>query len=918
MMKGSAILSVALFLTISCAVAQSLSIDPNAAGRLQLSSLLQHSVGKILSEFGHAAIAKRQTVYDISTQDVVDCVSRTIEYQCGSASGYSQRVVDIATGCRNDSYARNTANTCARNDKGETCGAVTLKFLSGQTNAGSCLRSIYSGTCSSSCRDFLQSAKDSLGCCFNAYFNQTDYPLFEQYREHVDPRLWDLCKVDPPKEECKDSGIKVEFSKEVKSCTSQEILTNFVQYECSAKVGQPLVDNLMVNDRCYIFSAVMVDACSSNGKGQYCAETIGTDLMNTFGTDPYVIALNSDCGSRDPDSGCSAACKQSMIAIKQAYGCCVNVYNDSSIGLQLGALSYNVWKNCEVESPGFCQPTQTVPTKPPPPPTTTPQIEITTDSIPEITTESAPITQPGVPISSSERPDIVVVTEFIPDTTEPESDVVTETDEEIEETEPIEPTESTPLEEVEPTEPEDEETEPTIDEEDNMETEPIEPTESTPLEEVEPTEPEDENENEPVTDEGDIETEPIEPTESTPLEEVEPTEPEDENDPTTDEEDNMEEVEPTEPEDENENENEPVTDEGDMETEPTEPTDSTPLEEVEPTEPEDENDPTTDEEDNNMEEVEPTEPEDENENEPVTDEGDMETEPIEPTESTPLEEVEPTEPEDENENEPVTDEGDMETEPTEPTESTPLEEVEPTEPEDENENEPVTDEGDMETEPSEPTESTPLEEVEPTEPEDENEPATDEGDMETEPSEPTESTPLEEVEPTEPEDENESEAENEPTIATDEEEDMETIAPEDADADGSEPTVSSIEDSETIQSTDHEEQSHATDHEQVQTDHESSPSTEARPSDHSWTSSLPTVSPNEDGGENVEVISGENSNGDHVGGHTESSDPPSAGPPRGVLPAGPQAFNGSVPSARALLSTVIAVGVAVTLFIHQF
>ncbi len=748
-------MSVAIFLTISCAFAQSLSIDPNTAGRLQLSSLLQHSVGKILSEFGHAAIAKRQTVYDITTQDVVDCVSSTIEYQCGSVSGYSQKVVDIATGCRNDSYARNTANTCIRNDKGETCGAVTLKFLSGQTNAESCLGSITKDFCSSACRDFLQSAKDSVGCCLNAYVNKTDYPLFEHYREHVDHRLWDLCGVDLPEEECKDSGIKVQFSKEVKSCTSQEILTNFVQYECSADVGQALVDNIMENDRCYIFSAVMVDACSSNGMGQYCAETIGTDLMNTFGTDPYVIALNSDCGARDPDSGCTTACKESINAIKQAYGCCVNVYNDSSIGLQLGSLSYSVWNDCGIETPGFCQTTQILPTKPPPPPTT--------DSISETTTESAPVTQRGAPVSSSERPDIgvIVVTEFIPDTTKPEPDVVTEnivsTDEDIdiiEETEPTEPTES----------------------------------ESNPPEEVEPTEPEVE-ENEPTTEEGD----------STPLEEIEPTEPE------------PEDIEPT-------------TDEGDI----------------------------------------------------------METE----TESTPLEEEEPTEPGDE--------------------------EIEPT-----------TDGDTMETEPSEPTESIPLEEVEPTEPEDEEiEPTTDEGDnMEME----TENTPLEEVEPTEPEDE-----EIEPTIATDDEEDMETIAPtqesrpedevdESADTtaapeiiQSTEPT-SNDEDGETIQST--EEQSHATDHEQVQT--ESSPSTEAtdstHPTDHSQTASLPTVSSEPEDGQNVEIVPGDNSNGDHFGAHTESGDPPSAGPPR----ADPQAFNGSVPSARALLSTVIAVGVAVTLFIQQ-
>ena len=473
-MKSSAgVLSVVIFLVFSNAFVQSLRMDPDV-GRLQLSSLLQHSVGKILSEFGHSAIAKRQTVYDITTQDVVDCISRTIEYQCGS-SGYSQKVVDIATSCKNDSYARNTANTCARNEKGETCGAVTLKFLSDQINAESCLDAVANDACPSDCRDFLQSAKNNLGCCVNAYVNKTDYPLFEEYRKHVDYRLWNLCEVDLPDAECKDSGIKFDLTNDVKSCTSQEVVTNFVRYECSADVGQSLVNNLMKNDRCYIFSSIMVDACSSNGNGQYCAESVGTDLTTNFVTDPYIIALNSNCGARDPDSGCSQKCKDSITDIKNAYGCCVNVYNDSSIGLQLAALSYSVWNDCDIKSPGFCEATQTIPTKPPTLTTTesiqtasesiqtptesiqttseriqTPSesIQTTSESIQtpdesiQATTDSLPITPARGPIASSEPNIVVIVATEISETTE---HVITEnmvsTNEEIETTQPSVPTE---------------------------------------------------------------------------------------------------------------------------------------------------------------------------------------------------------------------------------------------------------------------------------------------------------------------------------------------------------------------------------------------------------------------------------------------------------------------------------------------
>ncbi len=768
-MKGSAVLSVAIFLTISSAFAQSLSIDPDV-GRLQLSSLLQHSVGKILSEFGQSAIAKRQTVYDITTQDVVDCVSRTIEYQCGS-SGYSQKVVDIATGCKNDSYARNTANTCARNEKGETCGAVALKFLSGQTNAESCLGSLTNEFgCNSECHNFLQSAKDSLGCCLNAYVNRTDYPLFEEYREHVDYRLWDLCEIDLPDAECKDSRIKFESLNDVKSCTSQEILTKFVRYECSADVGQSLVNNLMKNDRCYIFSSIMVDACSSNGNGQYCAESIGTDLMTNFVTDSYVIALNSHCGAHDPDSGCSSACKDSINAIKKAYGCCVNVYNDSSIGLQLGALSYSVWNECGIESPGFCQTTQTIPTKPPtvPSETVSENIPVSTDSTPEITTESAPVTQ-RAPIVSSERPDVevIVVTGNIP---EPDEDTVsTEEPEIIEETEsmePREPTDSTPLEEVETTQPE--ENEPNNGEEEIMETAaPSEPTiDEDGMETTAPSEP---------TSNEDVETTaPSEPTINEDVETAAPSEP------TVDEED----LETTAP-------SEPTIDEEGMET--TVPSEPTVDEDVETTAP---SEPTVDEED-----VETTAP-----SEPTVDEEDLETTaPSEPTVDE--EDQETTAP-----SEPTVDEEDQET--TAPSEPTVDEEdVETTAP-----SEPTVDEEDLETTaPSEPTVDE--EDQETTAP---SEPTVDEEDQETTaPSEPTVDEEDQETtapsEPTVDEEDQETTAPSEPTV---DEEDLETTAPSeptiDENVETTAPSVSRDQSaSESIQTTEAIESTHPTDHSTV-------------------------------------------------------------------------------------------------------
>ena len=372
-MKSSLIVGVLVVLAFAGSSAAAFGPE---IGRVQLSSLLQNSVGKMLSEFGQRrTIAKRQTVYDVTTKDVVDCISSTTEYQCGT-SGYSQRVVDIAMGCNNNSYARNTANTCARNQDGETCGAVTLKFLSDYTDAEACSGAVASGSCPASCREFLQSARDMLGCCVNAYVNRTEYPLYRQSRDYVDYRLWNLCGVDLPDGECKDGGLRLKSSDDQKSCSSQELISRFVKYECETDVGQSLINNLMRNGRCYIFSSVMVDACSTNSNGEYCAEVIGIDLMANVISDPLVIALNSYCL---PGSGCSSACKKAMIDIKEAYGCCVNIYNDTSIGLQLTPLSYEKWNECGIETPGFCDTNQVIPTIPPM--TTTEEIIDTTEDV---------------------------------------------------------------------------------------------------------------------------------------------------------------------------------------------------------------------------------------------------------------------------------------------------------------------------------------------------------------------------------------------------------------------------------------------------------------------------------------------------------------------------------------------------------
>ena len=314
----------------------------------------QLSVGRVTDLAHH--VTKRQTTPTI--QDLVDCSTAIVDYQCGS-SGYAQQIVNIALECRNETYARNAANVCARSENGVVCGTAAGRFTFDQAQSFAtepCTGAISSGVCPSSCRSFLQSASSALGCCINTYINTTvsPGPLLELYGEYVNYRLWNLCNVPLPPADCGNGLPLNPPSQDARVCTLQELFARFADYECTPSTGQGLVDNLLKNSRCYIFARAFVDLCSVNPiNNQFCAEALDSDVIGSGGsTSPLQTSLQSNCGSSG--SFCSASCQRAITDAANTYGCCVNVYNNSNSGLQLSQLSYSLWNSCGVDTPGFC------------------------------------------------------------------------------------------------------------------------------------------------------------------------------------------------------------------------------------------------------------------------------------------------------------------------------------------------------------------------------------------------------------------------------------------------------------------------------------------------------------------------------------------------------------------------------------
>ena len=313
----------------------------------------QLSVGQV-TDLTYHRLVKRQTPSSQDTQDLIDCSTIILDYQCGS-SGYAQGIANIAQGCGNDSYARNVASACARNENGFLCGTATLRLSLDESlvaGVGECDSAVALGSCPAACRRFLQYASTILGCCINTYINNTDSTVLSVNSTYVDYRLWNLCNVPLPADDCGNALPLNPPPDAQDQCTTQEFITRVINYECMASVSQPLVDTLLQSSRCYEFARAAVDSCSVNANGEYCAIVIGSDAITSSDSSELLLeSLLTSCDSSSSTS-CSSSCRSAVTTIANGYGCCVSVLNDTIS--KIPQLSYSVWNSCGLETPGVC------------------------------------------------------------------------------------------------------------------------------------------------------------------------------------------------------------------------------------------------------------------------------------------------------------------------------------------------------------------------------------------------------------------------------------------------------------------------------------------------------------------------------------------------------------------------------------
>ena len=315
----------------------------------------------------HHQRARRQTTDStLSPEEIAYCGSLISNAYC--SSGLAQGFIDADLSCGEgfERDHRRTANGCARSEKGEFCSsAFTLFDLGGigQRNIeGNCSEVIQTNSCPSTCRTSLETFKSKLGCCINTYVNGTIRGTIririssESAVDYRDYRVWQLCGVTLPAADCGNS-LDINPPATVDSCSPRETFERrYTQNFCLLSRGQPYV-NALLDERCSQtelshFAETVVNLCSMNADGFPCGLL---DNIRNYGyrVDININRLDSICAGSNVT--CTPECRDTLRNATINHGCCVNYFNTTSA--RPLSLSYDVWRSCGVESPGFCEST---------------------------------------------------------------------------------------------------------------------------------------------------------------------------------------------------------------------------------------------------------------------------------------------------------------------------------------------------------------------------------------------------------------------------------------------------------------------------------------------------------------------------------------------------------------------------------
>ncbi|XP_064384725.1 uncharacterized protein LOC135333652 [Halichondria panicea] len=281
----------------------------------------------------------------LSNEEFNQC--QTIANRVVCETGLQEDLYTLALECQQQDTATAAQFICGiNNENGLYCGQGLEISQQFEEETSSNCRSFSS--CSSSCQNSITRIRDQLGCCSSHWTN-----LFAGSRKNLDGALWSVCGVSTG-ELCPiptyNSTVTSRF------CTLAETNRILFSRRCMQSTSGITVETLANTTGCGGVAKIHVETCSVNSNGDFCS--LKTD-QRTVTNMIEICAQNVVSGT-----GCSFACRSSMIALRNEFGCCINsLFNGTTIRVVqipganqvLRFFTNSFWSRCNVSPPGMCE-----------------------------------------------------------------------------------------------------------------------------------------------------------------------------------------------------------------------------------------------------------------------------------------------------------------------------------------------------------------------------------------------------------------------------------------------------------------------------------------------------------------------------------------------------------------------------------
>ena len=257
-------------------------------------------------------------------------------------NGAYQDYASVFQRCNDSTTAYLFQTICTPNSMGEVCAddiflQKGIKRVCSDSNS----------TCSSDCKDLLNSTRSELGCCIASIYNDSTTPLLYSPTAYAYP-LWSSCEVEPVEAECPPSLITLPPAQDDTICSSYSHIEK--TQLASATLCTPHFINpiLQLSSKLNCYSIVTELSCRVNQLGLYCGALYEISY-------DFFVAANESCNDT---TTCDPLCTEILNSMANTVGCCFNQdYNNTRAlsPLTFEWLSYEFWSMCDLRPPGLCE-----------------------------------------------------------------------------------------------------------------------------------------------------------------------------------------------------------------------------------------------------------------------------------------------------------------------------------------------------------------------------------------------------------------------------------------------------------------------------------------------------------------------------------------------------------------------------------